>query len=226
MATVRPFRALRYDPAAAGPLERLVAPPYDVISPAEREELAERSPHNVVRLTLPESEQRGGRDARGVAAGRRPRARRGAVVLGAPAGLRRPRRRRADAHGPRRRAARWSRTSAAPSCRTSARTGGPRRSGCASCARRGRSCEPIFLLYRGAPRRLAAGAGARRRGRGRAALARRRRRLGRRRARRPAAADRRRASPLRDRGRLPRGGRRRGERAGCPSCWSASTIPA
>src|SRR5688572_26239614 len=57
MATVRPFRALRYDSDVAGPLEGLVAPPYDVISAAERAELAERSPHNVVRLTLPESER-------------------------------------------------------------------------------------------------------------------------------------------------------------------------
>src|SRR6266487_4315581 len=36
MAQVRPFRALRYSPAA-GPLRRLVAPPYDVISAQERE---------------------------------------------------------------------------------------------------------------------------------------------------------------------------------------------
>ena len=56
MATVRPFRALRYDSATAGPLEALVAPPYDVISPEEREELMRRSPHNVVRLTLPDTE--------------------------------------------------------------------------------------------------------------------------------------------------------------------------
>jgi len=34
MAQIRPFRALRYSPAA-GPLERLVAPPYDVISAEE-----------------------------------------------------------------------------------------------------------------------------------------------------------------------------------------------
>ncbi len=32
MAVVKPFRALRYDEALAGPLENLVAPPYDVIS--------------------------------------------------------------------------------------------------------------------------------------------------------------------------------------------------
>jgi uncharacterized protein (DUF1015 family) len=56
MAVVEPFRALRYDEAAAGPLASLVAPPYDVISPAEREELRARSPHNVVHLTLPDDE--------------------------------------------------------------------------------------------------------------------------------------------------------------------------
>jgi len=56
MAVVRPFRALRYDEAKAGPLERLVAPPYDVISPELREELRARSPHNVVHLTLPDDE--------------------------------------------------------------------------------------------------------------------------------------------------------------------------
>jgi uncharacterized protein (DUF1015 family) len=55
VADVKPFRALRYGPSASGPLDRLVAPPYDVISPAEREELLARSPHNVVRLTLPDS---------------------------------------------------------------------------------------------------------------------------------------------------------------------------
>ncbi len=55
MADVQPFSALRYS-EAAGPLEALVAPPYDVISPAQRDELAARSPHNVVRLTLPDNE--------------------------------------------------------------------------------------------------------------------------------------------------------------------------
>jgi uncharacterized protein (DUF1015 family) len=62
MAVVKPFRALRYDTAAAGPLESLVAPPYDVISPAEREELRARNPHNVVRLTLPDDEEQAARD--------------------------------------------------------------------------------------------------------------------------------------------------------------------
>src|SRR5829696_8899136 len=62
MAVVKPFRALRYDAAAAGPLETLVAPPYDVISAADRAELLARSPCNVVRLTLPDSEDEAARE--------------------------------------------------------------------------------------------------------------------------------------------------------------------
>lgn len=53
MPLVRPFRAVRFDGSVAGPLESLLAPPYDVISPAEARELAGRSPYNVVRLILP-----------------------------------------------------------------------------------------------------------------------------------------------------------------------------
>lgn len=60
MAVVRPFRALRYAPSA-GALEALVAPPYDVIDDAQREELLARSPHNVVHLTLPDSEEEAAR---------------------------------------------------------------------------------------------------------------------------------------------------------------------
>jgi uncharacterized protein (DUF1015 family) len=61
MAVVQPFRALRYDEAKAGPLETLVAPPYDVIVPEERRRLLERSPYNVVHLTLPDDEAEAGR---------------------------------------------------------------------------------------------------------------------------------------------------------------------
>jgi uncharacterized protein (DUF1015 family) len=60
VAEVKPFRAVRYD-ERAGSLETLVAPPYDVISPAEREQLAAQSPHNVVHLTLPADEAAAGR---------------------------------------------------------------------------------------------------------------------------------------------------------------------
>src|SRR5215211_3244267 len=55
MADVQPLNTLRYDPAVAGPLEDLIAPPYDVIDAAQRAELAARSPYNVVELDLPES---------------------------------------------------------------------------------------------------------------------------------------------------------------------------
>jgi uncharacterized protein (DUF1015 family) len=73
VADVRAFRAERYEEAEAGPLETLVAPPYDVITPAEREEYLARSPYNVVHLTLPDDEEQAARDladwrARGVLA--------------------------------------------------------------------------------------------------------------------------------------------------------------
>jgi uncharacterized protein (DUF1015 family) len=55
MAVVKPFRALRYDEAKAGALDTLVAPPYDVISPEERERLRSLSPYNIVHLTVPDT---------------------------------------------------------------------------------------------------------------------------------------------------------------------------
>jgi uncharacterized protein (DUF1015 family) len=54
VATIRPFRSLRY---ATDDLAPLVAPPYDVISPEERADYLGRSPHNIVHLTLPDSEE-------------------------------------------------------------------------------------------------------------------------------------------------------------------------
>jgi uncharacterized protein (DUF1015 family) len=60
VAEVKPFRAVRYGDRA-GSLETLVAPPYDVISPAERAKLAARNEHNVVHLTLPDDEAEAGR---------------------------------------------------------------------------------------------------------------------------------------------------------------------
>jgi uncharacterized protein (DUF1015 family) len=58
VARVKAFRAVRYDEAAAGPLDRLVAPPYDVLDTEERHRYLGVSPYNVVHLTLPEDEQR------------------------------------------------------------------------------------------------------------------------------------------------------------------------
>ena len=62
MAEVKAFRAERYEETKAGPLEQLVAPPYDVISPQERAQYLARSPYNVVHLTLPDDEQQAGRE--------------------------------------------------------------------------------------------------------------------------------------------------------------------
>jgi uncharacterized protein (DUF1015 family) len=53
---IRPFRALRYEPENVGDLAAVVAPPYDVIKPAEHQVLLLRSPRNVVRLDLPSDE--------------------------------------------------------------------------------------------------------------------------------------------------------------------------
>jgi len=56
VAILRPFRPLRYNPAVVTDLAAVVAPPYDVISPAQRDALYDRDPHNVVRLILNRSE--------------------------------------------------------------------------------------------------------------------------------------------------------------------------
>jgi uncharacterized protein (DUF1015 family) len=54
--TLRPFRALRYDTATVSDPALVVAPPYDVIGPAEQDRLLARHPANVVRLDLPREE--------------------------------------------------------------------------------------------------------------------------------------------------------------------------
>ena len=50
MADIRPFRGLRYNPAVAVDLGSVLCPPYDAITPSERERLYSQSPLNVVRL--------------------------------------------------------------------------------------------------------------------------------------------------------------------------------
>ncbi len=52
MPKLRPFRALRFD-ATAADLSAVLAPPYDIISPADRLALLDRDPHNIVRIELP-----------------------------------------------------------------------------------------------------------------------------------------------------------------------------
>ena len=53
---IRPFRALRYEPESVGDIGSVVAPPYDVIKPAEHQALLERNSRNIVRLDLPDDE--------------------------------------------------------------------------------------------------------------------------------------------------------------------------
>ena len=61
------FRGLRYDPAVI-PLAQVIAPPYDVIEPADRMRLATRSSYNSVHLELPDADLRAGLDRYQVAA--------------------------------------------------------------------------------------------------------------------------------------------------------------
>lgn len=57
MARVRPFAAYRYAIAQnAEDVSAVTAPPYDVISPTQREDLLGRDEHNVVALELPSGE--------------------------------------------------------------------------------------------------------------------------------------------------------------------------
>ncbi len=55
MAEIRPFKALRFT-EKAGDIKKNVCPPYDIISPSERERLIENSFYNVIRLELPQGE--------------------------------------------------------------------------------------------------------------------------------------------------------------------------
>jgi uncharacterized protein (DUF1015 family) len=53
---IRPFRALRFVADTVGDLATVVAPPYDVLSDADRAQLRALSPVNVVRLDAPSDE--------------------------------------------------------------------------------------------------------------------------------------------------------------------------
>ena len=64
MPSLRPFRALRYEPSRVGDIGAVVAPPYDVIDGPTRARLVARHPANVVRLDLPVEEMGDGPDDR------------------------------------------------------------------------------------------------------------------------------------------------------------------
>jgi uncharacterized protein (DUF1015 family) len=61
MAEIVPFRGIRYAASRGRSLGQLLAPPYDLVSQEQRDELLRRSPHNVIHLTL--GEERAGDSA-------------------------------------------------------------------------------------------------------------------------------------------------------------------
>ncbi len=52
MAVIAPFRGLRYNLEKVGDLSRVVAPPYDVISPEDQQRYYESHPCNIIRVIL------------------------------------------------------------------------------------------------------------------------------------------------------------------------------
>jgi uncharacterized protein (DUF1015 family) len=58
-SALEPLRALRYNPEFVE-LGDVVAPPYDVISPADRDAYMRKSPHSIVHLLLPEGASQAG----------------------------------------------------------------------------------------------------------------------------------------------------------------------
>ncbi|HUU16491.1 MAG TPA: DUF1015 domain-containing protein [Sedimentisphaerales bacterium] len=48
---IKPFKAFRFDEAVVGDVGSCIAPPYDIISPAQQEQLYKKSEHNIVRIT-------------------------------------------------------------------------------------------------------------------------------------------------------------------------------
>jgi uncharacterized protein (DUF1015 family) len=47
---VKPFKAFRYDPGVVGDVGSCISPPYDVINPAQQEQLYEKNKYNIVRI--------------------------------------------------------------------------------------------------------------------------------------------------------------------------------
>ena len=54
MATIKPFKAIRYDESVVGDLNKVTSPPYDIISPEDRVYYHNLHPNNFVRLVLGE----------------------------------------------------------------------------------------------------------------------------------------------------------------------------
>ena len=210
MAQIKPFAALRYDTGQAGPLEDLVAPPYDVIGPAEREEYLARSPYNVVHLTLPDSEEEAGRSLRawrenGILATEEPAFWALSQDYVGPDGVARTRTGLVVSLG----IEPYETGTVLPHERTHR---GPKEGRLRLLRATQTQLEPIFLLYEGQAPFAVPGPLAGARGRRREALAAAKTTWHRRRVRRPAAPDRGRPPSLRDGAGLPRGGGNPGQR--------------
>lgn len=53
MATIKPFKGMRFNTEKAGEISTLCCPPYDIISEAQRKEFIAENEYNVIRLELP-----------------------------------------------------------------------------------------------------------------------------------------------------------------------------
>ena len=54
MVNILPFRGLRFNQLKIKDISRVIAPPYDIISPQQKQVLVQSDPFNIVNLTLPE----------------------------------------------------------------------------------------------------------------------------------------------------------------------------
>ena len=54
MLMIRPFRGIIYDEKKVGDLTKVLAPPYDVISPSEQKFYHQLHPYNIIRIILGE----------------------------------------------------------------------------------------------------------------------------------------------------------------------------
>jgi uncharacterized protein (DUF1015 family) len=52
---IKAFKAHRFNPAVVGEAGKCIAPPYDVINPAQQKKLYEQNPYNIVRIILGET---------------------------------------------------------------------------------------------------------------------------------------------------------------------------
>ena len=56
MATIKPFRALRFNTELSGNLKDLISPPYDIINDEQYKQYINSSKYNIIQLELPKGE--------------------------------------------------------------------------------------------------------------------------------------------------------------------------